>query len=98
MTEGTATETTGGTVIMQSNKGTEIQQRRKTSLLCSCFVALFLCVGPLTPSSSFPLPPSAPLAAQQPQYPQLPSETPARLTRPTDEFDYVKRDVMIMMR
>ncbi len=43
---------------------------------------------------------SAPLAivgAQQ-QYPALPSETPSRLTRPTDEFDYVKRDVMIPMR
>ena len=41
----------------------------------------------------------APLAilAQQ-QYPALPSETPARLTRPADEFDYVKRDVMIPMR
>jgi hypothetical protein len=37
------------------------------------------------------------LLARQ-QYPALPSETPARLTRPTDEFDYVKRDVMIAMR
>jgi putative CocE/NonD family hydrolase len=37
------------------------------------------------------------LAAQQ-QYPQLPSETPTRLVKPTDEYDYVKRDVMIPMR
>jgi len=37
------------------------------------------------------------IIAQQ-QYPALPSETPSRLTRPTDEFDYVKRDVMIPMR
>src|SRR5438067_1162528 len=38
------------------------------------------------------------LAAQQPQYPQLPSETPARLARPTDEYDFTRRDVMILMR
>jgi putative CocE/NonD family hydrolase len=37
-------------------------------------------------------------AAQQPQYPQLPSETPSRLIKPTDDYDYVKRDVMIPMR
>src|SRR5438132_591243 len=60
-------------------------------------VALLLCVIPLPPSSPFPFPPSTPLAAQQ-QYPQLPSETPARLIRPTDEFDHVRRDVMIPMR
>ncbi len=38
------------------------------------------------------------VAAARQQYPQLPSETPARLQRPTDEFDYVRRDVMIPMR
>ena len=38
------------------------------------------------------------LTLAQQQYPALPSETPARLTRPTDELDYVKRDVMIPMR
>jgi uncharacterized protein len=41
-------------------------------------------------------------AAQAPQppktYPALPSETPARLERPGDEFDYERRDVMIAMR
>jgi putative CocE/NonD family hydrolase len=37
------------------------------------------------------------MIAQQ-QYPALPSETPSRLTRPTDDFDYSKRDVMIPMR
>ena len=31
-------------------------------------------------------------------YPELPSETPARLVPVTDTFDYVKRDVMIPMR
>src|SRR4029077_13316149 len=38
------------------------------------------------------------LFAQQPPYPQLPSETPARLTRPTDDYDFTRRDVMIPMR
>src|SRR5262252_3713674 len=33
-----------------------------------------------------------------PQYPALPSETPAKLDPVTDTFDYVKRDVMIPMR
>ena len=38
--------------------------------------------------------------AQQPapKYPQLPSETPATFQPATDEFDYVRRDVMIPMR
>jgi hypothetical protein len=38
--------------------------------------------------------------AQQPapKYPQLPSETPARLRPSTDEFDHERRDVMIPMR
>ncbi|HET6960012.1 MAG TPA: CocE/NonD family hydrolase [Vicinamibacterales bacterium] len=33
-----------------------------------------------------------------PQYPALPSETPAKFEPVTDTFDYVKRDVMIPMR
>src|SRR5262252_2434771 len=33
-----------------------------------------------------------------PQYPALPSETPAKLDPVTDTFDYVKREVMIPMR
>src|SRR3954452_9948103 len=40
----------------------------------------------------------ASLTAQQPQYPQLPSETPARLQRPGDEYDFTRRNVMIPMR
>ena len=41
-----------------------------------------------------------PSAAQTPppQYPALPSETPAKFEPVTDGFDYVKRDVMIPMR
>lgn len=43
-----------------------------------------------------------PMAAQAPQpparYPELPSETPARLARSTDGFDHARRDVMIPMR
>src|SRR3954467_5459331 len=38
------------------------------------------------------------LAAQQSKYPQLPSETPAKLQRPTEDFDHDRRDVMIPMR
>jgi putative CocE/NonD family hydrolase len=34
----------------------------------------------------------------QPQYPALPSETPAEFTGPTADFNYVKRTVMIPMR
>src|SRR5713101_4491956 len=102
-TEGTATEITEGTgtVITQSNRATEIRQRGKTRLRCSFSVALFLCVGPFAPSSPFPLSPSALVtvtSARQPHYPQLPSETPSRLVRPTDEYDHVRRDVMIPMR
>src|SRR5262249_26871445 len=41
---------------------------------------------------------AASLSAQQPPYPQLPSETPARLNRPTDDYDFTRRDVMIPMR
>src|SRR5881227_834312 len=47
-------------------------------------IALITCVASLT--------------AQQPQYPQLPSETPTRLQRPADEFDFTRRNVMIPMR
>src|SRR6476646_5428982 len=41
---------------------------------------------------------AASLSAQPPQYPQLPSETPARLRQPTDDYDFARRDVMIPMR
>jgi putative CocE/NonD family hydrolase len=41
-------------------------------------------------------------SAQQPRpaprYPGLPSETPAEFKAPTDDFDHVRRDVMIPMR
>ena len=32
------------------------------------------------------------------EYPELPSETPAKFSPATDSFDYIKRDVMIPMR
>src|SRR5450755_3017387 len=38
------------------------------------------------------------LAAQTPQYPNYPSETPAKFEPVVSSFDYVKRDVMIPMR
>jgi len=39
-----------------------------------------------------------PSAAQSPQYPNLPSETPAKFKPTNDGFEYVRRDVMIPMR
>ena len=38
------------------------------------------------------------LAAQTPQYPNYPSETPAKFEPVTSSFDYIRRDVMIPMR
>jgi hypothetical protein len=38
------------------------------------------------------------VAAQQPQYPNYPSETPAHLQPSTDSFDFARREVMIPMR
>jgi len=38
------------------------------------------------------------LAAQTPQYPNYPSETPAKSEMVTSSFDYTRRDVMIPMR
>jgi uncharacterized protein len=38
------------------------------------------------------------LAAQTPQYPKYPSETPAKFEPDTSSFDYTRRDVMIPMR
>src|SRR6266850_3701126 len=37
-------------------------------------------------------------AAQSPQYPNLPSETPAKFKPTNDGFEYDRRDVMIPMR
>src|SRR5580700_6758414 len=34
----------------------------------------------------------------QPQYPNLPSETPAQFKPKTDSFDYTRREAMIAMR
>ncbi|MGC9947657.1 MAG: CocE/NonD family hydrolase [Bryobacteraceae bacterium] len=38
------------------------------------------------------------LAAQTPQYPELPSEIPAKFAERTESFDYTKRDATIPMR
>src|SRR5579885_259591 len=38
------------------------------------------------------------LGAQNPQYPDLPSETPAQLKPATETWDYTRREVMIPMR
>src|SRR5262249_14483149 len=38
---------------------------------------------------------TAMLVAQQPQYPQMPSETPARLNRSTGEYDFTRHGVKL---
>jgi len=53
--------------------------------LASISLALFICSV-------------AQSAAQKPQYPEYPSETPAILTAPTPNFDYERREAMIAMR
>ena len=45
-------------------------------------------------SAQVPVPSPSP----SPLYPAYPSETPATLTRSTDGFDHVRREVMIPMR
>ncbi|MFC5864149.1 CocE/NonD family hydrolase [Acidicapsa dinghuensis] len=52
---------------------------------CLFAAAMSLCLCPL-------------LTAQNPQYPDYPSETPARFVPPTAGMDYESRDVMIPMR
>jgi len=42
--------------------------------------------------------PSLAQAVRRPQYPALPSETPAKFEPVTDSYDYVRRDIMIPMR
>jgi putative CocE/NonD family hydrolase len=53
-----------------------------------CLLGAFLCVEPLAAQT-----PAAPATS-----PALPSNTPATFQPATDNFDYVKRDVMIPMR
>jgi putative CocE/NonD family hydrolase len=43
-------------------------------------------------------PAAAAVTAPAPQYPALPSETPAEFVAPTGDFNYVRRNVMIPMR
>jgi len=60
---------------------------RLLTLLTAMFGALW-CV----------VPSAAQTTAAEPQYPALPSETPARFEPVSDGFDYIKREVMIPMR
>jgi putative CocE/NonD family hydrolase len=64
-----------------------IERVRRLALLAPLLAKLVV-VGPS----------AAQTAPAPPQYPALPSETPARFVPVTDSFDYVKRDVMIPMR
>jgi putative hydrolase, CocE/NonD family len=62
----------------------------RTQMLLASAVAAFLVMHPVAAQT-----PQRPAA---PQYPALPSETPATFEPVTETFDYVKRDVMIPMR
>jgi putative CocE/NonD family hydrolase len=62
----------------------------RTLILLASAVAAFLVMHPVAAQT-----PQRPAA---PQYPALPSETPATFEPVTETFDYVKRDVMIPMR
>jgi uncharacterized protein len=57
-------------------------------------VVLILCFACTLAASK----PTAAQAQASPQYPDYPSETPAKLTPVTTSFDYSRRDVMISMR
>ena len=56
------------------------------------------CLRRLVPIIALNLATAMAQAPTQPQYPALPSETPAKFQPVTDSFDYVKREVMIPMR
>lgn len=60
---------------------------KKSALAAPLFVAL--CAAGLAHAQTAP---------QAPQYPALPSETPAEFTSPTAGFNYTRRTVMIPMR
>ncbi len=49
-------------------------------------------------ASTLAVQPSLAQGPPSPQYPALPSETPAKFVAKTDTFDYVRREVMIPMR
>src|SRR5512147_61384 len=56
------------------------------------------CLRRLVPIIALSLATAMAQAPTQPQYPALPSETPAKFQPVTDSFDYVKREVMTPMR
>jgi hypothetical protein len=55
-------------------------------------------LAPLLSALWLAIPMAAQTTPQQPQYPDFPSETPAKFEPVTTSFDYLKRDVMIPMR
>jgi putative CocE/NonD family hydrolase len=60
--------------------------------------AVALAFAGLVHAQSTPQPDPQAAPATAPQYPALPSETPAEYVGPTADFNYVKRTVMIPMR
>src|SRR6266851_9554813 len=70
--------------------------------VCSSQLAILLigimgCLSVVPGALSF-VETAAAQAAPSPQYPGLPSETPAKFQPVTDSFDYIRRDLMIPMR
>jgi putative CocE/NonD family hydrolase len=70
--------------------------------MCSSWTVSFLlgivaCLSVVPGALLFPEP-SAAQTVTSPQYPALPSETPAKIQPVNDSFDYVRREVMIPMR
>jgi putative CocE/NonD family hydrolase len=59
--------------------------------LCLALACALACAAPVRAQT-------ADAAAPAPQYPALPSETPAEFVAPTADFNYVRRNVMIPMR
>ena len=67
--------------------------RTRTAGLLGSLLGLIALTGFAPPQTPAQTPPPA-----QPQYPALPSETPASFQPRTETFDYVRREVMIPMR
>ena len=73
--------------------GFRLNRSRATILVCG--VTMYLLLGFVM---LFVEPSAAQTASPAAKYPDLPSETPAKLEPTTDGFDYARREVMIPMR
>src|SRR5205085_8390198 len=74
--------------------GSSLSGSRKTAFLFGMLCFLFVIIH----GALFFAEPLSAQTTSSPQYPALPSETPAKFVSKTDSFEYVRRDVMIPMR